>query len=207
MRRHLLASTAAALAVVLAPGFLPRAHANVLFQSIPNLTVNPTVNAWCSPCGGSYRVYDTFMLGSAASVSRIDFAIQTEYDFPTTVTVGIYTLSNGLPGTQLFSQVFAPSSFTYVNTMFDTSIVSVSPNNLALAAGSYDITFYSSCDLAVPGYADPGGVLYQSGAGFHSGQSAGFDLVGAARIPEPASTMLIGVGLLGIGMIRRRKAA
>ena len=191
-------------AIAIGMSISANSHATVLFQSLPDLTVNPATNAWCSSCSGRYQVFDTFTIGSKSNISEIDFAVETNYAFPTKVTIGIYSLSNGLPDTQLFNEDFDPSSFTYKNTSHNTSIVSALPANLSLAAGSYDITFYNPTNLAIPGYTNPGGVLYQSGVGFHSNQSAAFDLIGNTAIPEPASFGIVIAGLAGFGWTRRK---
>ncbi len=37
--------------------------ANTLHQSIPNLSVDPVSNTWCSSCQDSFQVFNTFNLG------------------------------------------------------------------------------------------------------------------------------------------------
>lgn len=66
MRAFLLGSASLLAVAVTAP-----AQAELLFQSIPDLTVGTPYNSLpCSSCGHSYQVYDTFTLASAATIGR-----------------------------------------------------------------------------------------------------------------------------------------
>jgi hypothetical protein len=200
--RRAICSLVAVLATAVA------ANAGIIYQSIPNLTVNPAVNAWCSSCFGNFQVFDTFSVSSGQIVKNIKFNVQTSYFFPTPVTVSIWSVVGGLPGSQIFSQTFTPGQFLSVvnNPGVDTSTVEVSPTGgWLLPTGTYDISFFNPSNLGVPGYTKAGGVLYQSGIGFHNDQSAGFILAGdPATVPEPVSMLVFG-GLLAAGGLAARR--
>ena len=49
----------------------PVSHAAPLFQSIPDLVTDTITAPWCSSCDGSYRIFDTFSLGSSSSVGSV----------------------------------------------------------------------------------------------------------------------------------------
>lgn len=185
----------------------PQARAAVLFQSIPDLTVEPVVNAWCSSCSGTFRVFDLFTLGEESVVQGITFAVQSSYFFPTDVTVSIHGIEDGRPDAALFSQVFAAAELITQDTLFNTTLVSVAPaGGWALGAGTYFISFYNPDNLGVPGYANPGRMLYQEGNRFHEDQSAAFRLEGerGTPVPAPMSLALFGLGLIGLAAARRR---
>jgi hypothetical protein len=159
------------------------ARSDLLFQSIPSLAANPSAIAFCSSCGGTYQVFDTFTLGTNSTIGAISFDVDSGFNFdvnfiwPTSVNVSIWTVSGALPGTELFQNTYTPAQFSAVTpTPYNTDIVTVTTPLWSLSAGTYDISFYNSTDLGVPGYTGGSGVLYQSGFGVRTAQSAGFVL-------------------------------
>lgn len=191
------------------------ASAAVLYQSLPDLTVDPVVAGYCSSCNSflQFRIYDTFTLARASRIDSVTFALDTSFNAGNAVNIGFFNLAGALPGTSIASYTFAPAAFTSsvpVPTASERtrSLVTVAIPGLALAAGSYDISFFNPAGLSIPGYAKVGGTLYQSGnffdpGGFKPNQSAAFAISGA--VPEPASwaLMITGFGLVGLGMRRR----
>lgn len=194
-------------------------NAATLYQSLPDLTVAPTVAGYCSSCNPflQFRIYDTFTLAQDATVNRVTFALDTGFYAGNSVNLGFFNLAGALPGTAIANYTFAPSQFVSVAPIAafgqrSGALVTVDIGALALGAGSYDISFFNPAGLSIPGYANPGGKLYQSGnffqaSQFYPGQSAAFALTGTA-VPEPASwaLMIIGFGMTG-GALRRRASA
>lgn len=191
------------------------AAAATLYQSLPDLTVDPVVAGYCSSCNSflQFRIFDTFTLARDSKIESVTFALDTSFYAGNPVTIGFFNLAGALPGASIASYTFAPADFTGnfdVPTASERSrsLITVAIPQLALAAGSYDISFFNANGLSIPGYAKAGGTPYQSGnffdpAGFKPNQSAAFSVSGA--VPEPASWALLitGFGLVGMGMRRR----
>jgi hypothetical protein len=101
------------------------AGAATVFQSIPDLAVAPNGN-WCSSCEGSYRAFDSFTLGSAATIASVTFAVSSNYHFPSPVDVSFWNSDGGRPSTQISSAVYAPGSFTSaVDTQYNTKSLGI----------------------------------------------------------------------------------
>nr|WP_294522329.1 PEP-CTERM sorting domain-containing protein [uncultured Rhodopila sp.] len=179
-------------------------RADVLFQSIPDLTVAPHSAAVCSACYTNFQVYDDFNLAATSTISEIDFTVSSLAQ--PAITVGIYSLADGLPGSLIVSQTFSTYSYTSVGN--STEIADVFPIGWSLPAGSYDISFYNPATLKIASYAETGRAYYQSGRGLQTGYSTGFELIGSAvAAPEPASAALFGFALIGLAAVHRRQAA
>ncbi|MGH7023263.1 MAG: PEP-CTERM sorting domain-containing protein [Caulobacteraceae bacterium] len=200
--KNVLAGSTFAAGLAICAAVVDHAQAGVVFQSIPSLAADPVSNAWCSSCGGYYKVYDAFTLSSPANLTGLLFDVQTAG--ATDVDVSIYTGTPSSPGSVLYDNTFAPSSFTSVtNTPYVTSIIGVALPGISLAAGSYVISFYNPSQLGIPGYSGGSGLLYQAGIGPHAGESAGFAL---SSVPEPSIWALMLTGFAGLGAaIRARR--
>jgi hypothetical protein len=214
---------AAVVLSVLAATILSSSAA-VLFQSIPDLSVNTGDNA-CSTCSfDNVQVFDLFSLSGAATINAVEFnvirsffykGLGTRYQFPSYVDLSVWTsvpavLSNGqlgtLPGAEIFSETLMFGSIS--NTAYNISEVMVDPTALTLGAGTYEISFYNPNDLLLAWYKGGSGLSFQLGtsANYPSGDSVGFALYGVSAVPEPSTWAMMLLGFAGLGYPRYRRA-
>lgn len=192
------------------------APAAVIFQSIPSLDAAPAA-FWCSSCAlgvepNTHRVFDTFTIGSATPVAQLSFVYGNWPSYPAQLgdfSVSIWSLSGGLPDTQLFSQDFTLAQATFTNTSnpdWFTGIATVNLTGLNLSAGTYDISIYSNTYGPLAAFTGGSGLLYQQGIGFHPGQSLGFTLIDTvAAVPEPSTWAMMLLGFAGIAFVAYRR--
>ena len=181
------------------------AGASVLFQSVPDLTGSVYPSGICSACFGSFQAFDTFSLGSSALIDAVTVSVYP-VPFPVDIDLSVWSISSGLPDSELFSETFTPSQFTLVSYP-DRTLVTVEPVGLSLLSGTYDISFYNPTGLALKSYYGGSGLLYQEGHGFVQGASLGFTLNGDVAVtPVPSALPLFVSGLVGVLLVGWRSS-
>jgi hypothetical protein len=197
------------------------AGAAVIYQSIPDLTIAPVTNAWCSQCGGDGQsIGQAFSLGSTATAGSVSFTVQSDYFWPTSVTVGIYQDAGGSVGTSLYNNTFT-SFASDVPTANNTDVVTVSlTGGVSLAAGNYVIFLTNPGDLGIPGYSGGAGnqiVVQGSSSPLLTGDSYYYLSAGSSDtavsigtgVPEASTWLMMLAGFAGLGFVgyRRNKLA
>ena len=157
----------------------------------------------------------TGLQGSATPVDATNTA--TTLDLATGISLGGLIFVTG--GTEDFTAVPAFTLATFTSFQFAPFSGPISPlwtltsgsNTYSFELTSINISEQSSTQLSLNG----GGVLSATGYDNSLGgwtlniNSAGDSVFGwsSTTVPEPATLALFGFGLLGMGMVRRRKAS
>lgn len=213
--KSLFAASAVACALVGASS----ASADVLYQSVPDLTVPPDVGL-CSACyGDGLFTGQQFTLGAAVTATDLSFTTESYAPFwPATVTVDVFQDADGVLGADLYHQTFSTFTSDVALDQY-TDLVSLHLGAMILGAGTYDLFLSNPTDFTWGSYSTTGQGeltlhLPRGSQGPTSGTSylddltntAGFQLDGHIGVPEPAAWALMIVGFGGAGaMLRRRR--
>jgi hypothetical protein len=128
--------------------------------------------------------------------------------FNSTDTVSVWTVSDGLPGTKIFSENVEFS--VIADHHYDgLSVITVggAVTGLNLGAGTYDISFYNRNLLGVLTYPGGSNLAYWAtpyGKSFVGG-SIGFALINTPAVPEASTWAMAILGFAGLGFAAFRQ--
>ena len=168
-----------------------------------------TISGPTSPIGDTITSAMEFTSTGNFTLSQIDAAI----GYVTGVNSDMFTLttdSGGLPGSVLESWMVTGlpafgGSYAPVTLMSIPGVMLSAGQSYWLVAAAGDSSNWSAWNENSIG--ETGNVDQFFSGGWHqfNGTQSAFDVIGATSSPEPASAALIGIGLLGLGGLIRRK--
>jgi hypothetical protein len=201
------AASAAQAAVILTFGQVSSLNT---VSAIPNATDTQTTIT-----GGNVLVTLTQVVGANPPITAIlnltaisTGPATTSGGLTTQLYSGNFTISSGLngTGTDYLSGTFSDSVFGAGTGLTLTASNATPGESVSFSSGFFppaDLGNPEAISLSFANVTPPVGIVGTTLAGFTSGISGDFSATG---ISEPAALGLLGVGLLGLGLVRRRSA-
>jgi hypothetical protein len=177
-----------------------------------NGAINGTIDAWTINEG--FTVSDTFSLASNSTLNGLSFGAWLEPDGDSLVSAEVSITSEEFGGTTFFDQSvnFTQSGCGTNQVGFNVCTETGSFSGPTLNAGTYWLTLNNAVTtLGEPVYWDEsdGPSLASNNAigtlGSESFTILGSSSSGGGTTPEPSSILLFGSGVVGVGVLLRRK--
>lgn len=195
--------------------FAVQVKASIIYDNGPSIGDSTKCAGDSGKCNGEWSVFDDFILTGETKITAVQWDANLFVSDYTGATVGFYTADPVFEGGSLVQEftgygsvIGDDSDWTNVNITIQTEIT--------LDAGVYWLGFqhhmlsnYASLDMSVD-QTNGNATQWQNngdGAKKYTYRELTFSIHGAASksIPEPSILALFAVGLIGIGIARRRK--